>query len=104
MRELAENLYLYFLNPFLQIIFWLVIAYVIMSWLVALGIVSFYNQKPMLRQVYVSLERLVEPLVRPIRRVIPNLGQIDLSVLFLLMTIAFVRGYAAPKLISLIPA
>lgn len=103
MRELVEQLHFYFLNPFLQLIFFLVIAYVIMSWLFALGIVSHYNRYPALRQVYDALHSFVEPITKPFRRVIPNIGRLDLSVLFLLMAIAFIRDYAIPKLISFIP-
>lgn len=104
MRELVEQLNSYFLNPFLQLVFWLVIAYVIISWLVAFGVVSLQSQSPALRQIYETLQRFVEPFARPFRRVLPNLGQLDLSVLFLLMTIAFLRDYAIPKLITFIPA
>ena len=104
MRELVEQLHIYFINPFLQLIFWLVIAYVIMSWLVAFGVVTLHNRSPAIRQIYEALQRFVEPFARPFRRVLPNLGQLDLSVLFLLMTIAFLRDYAIPKLITFIPA
>ncbi len=75
-----------------------------MSWLVAFGVVSQYNRHSALLKAYETLHRLVEPLASPIRRVIPNLGQLDLSVIFLLMAIAFVRDYAVPKLITFIPA
>jgi len=40
---------------------------------------------------------------RPIRRFIPPIGRLDLSVLIILLSIPFLRDYAIPRLISLIP-
>ena len=60
---------------------------VIMSWLVAFGIVNRSN--PYVRQVGQVLERLTEPLLRPIRRFLPDLGGIDISPIILLIGLQF---------------
>ena len=56
---------------------WIVIASAIMSWLVAFGVINVRNQ--FIRVVVDLLYRLTEPLLRPIRRFLPNLGGVDIS-------------------------
>ncbi len=66
-----------------------VIIWVIMSWLVSFKVVNTHN-----RFVYLVsdfLHRLTEPALRPIRRVTPYLGGIDLSPLVLILILYFLR-------------
>ncbi len=68
---------------------WVVIIWVILSWLVSFQIVNTHN-----RFVYVIsdfLHRLTDPALRPIRRVTPNLGGIDLSPFVLILILIFMR-------------
>lgn len=74
----------------LEILKWMVIIQAIMSWLVAFGVINTRN-----RLVYLIgdfLYRLTEPLLRPIRRVLPDLGGIDLSPVVLLLAIVFAQN------------
>jgi YggT family protein len=84
------------MNPFvvliltiLDIYWWVVIAMVIMSWLLAFNVVNIHN--PFVRQVNFVLHRLTEPLLRPIRQFMPDLGGLDLSPVVLFIGIIFVR-------------
>ncbi|NNE22573.1 MAG: YggT family protein [Rhizobiales bacterium] len=70
--------------------FYLVIAMVILSWLVAFNVVNLNNQ--FVRQVQHLLHRVTEPLLGPIRRFMPDLGGIDLSPVVLLIGVMFVRN------------
>jgi YggT family protein len=73
----------------IEIYMWIVIAYVILSWLVAFGVINSHN-----RFVYMVLDalfRLTEPVLRPIRRVLPNLGGIDLSPAVLFLGLLFLQ-------------
>jgi len=86
------------INIVLNIIQWVVIASVVASWLVAFGVVNTRN-----RGVYLvldTLNRLTEPLLRPIRRFVPPFGGLDLSPLILLLLIWFIQSllqeYAYP--------
>ena len=54
-----------------------------MSWLVAFGVVNIRNQ--FIRMVVDMLYRLTEPVLRPIRRMLPNLGGVDISPVVLLL-------------------
>jgi len=62
---------------------WIVIAQVIMSWLVAFGVINTYNR--VVAQIGEVLYRLTEPALRPIRRLLPDLGGIDISPIILLL-------------------
>jgi YggT family protein len=84
------------MNPFiwliitvLDIYFWIIIATVIISWLVAFNVINGAN--PYVRQVVFALRRLTEPLLGPIRRFLPDLGGIDISPIVLLIALSFVR-------------
>ena len=80
---------------------WIVIASAIMSWLVAFGVINVRNQ--FIRVVVDLLYRLTEPLLRPLRRFLPNLGGVDISPVVLLLGLFFIRSllweYVWPALI-----
>ena len=81
------NPILWLVHTVINIYFWIILAMVIMSWLVAFGIVNRSN--PYVRQIGYALERLTEPLLRPIRRFLPDLGGIDISPIILLIGLQF---------------
>lgn len=68
---------------------WLVIASAIISWLVAFNVINTGND--FVRMVGDFLYRVTEPALRPIRRIMPNLGGIDVSPIILLLGIFFVQ-------------
>ena len=73
----------------LQLYTYVIIAAVIASWLVAFGIINAYN--PIARSVLRALHGLTEPLLAPIRRIMPALGGLDLSPLIALILIYFLQ-------------
>lgn len=73
----------------LRVLSWLIIAQAILSWLVAFNVVN--TGSGFVRSVHVALDRLTEPLYRPIRRLMPDFGGIDFSPLVLLLAIMVVR-------------
>ncbi len=101
MRELLFAIFFYFISPILWLLQIVIIIYVVMGWLIVGGVVSQYN--PTTRQILRFCASIVEPLARPLRRILPRLGMFDLSVLVLIMIIGFLQGYGIPKLISLVP-
>ena len=72
---------------------WIVIASAIMSWLVAFGVVNTRNQ--FIGYVVDFLYKVTEPVLRPIRRVLPNLGGVDISPVILLLGLFFLRSLLA---------
>jgi YggT family protein len=85
------------MNPFASIVdivirlyIWVVIGSAIMSWLVAFNVVNTRNR--FVYQVGDVLYRLTEPALRPIRRVVPTVGGLDLSPVVLLLLLFFIRS------------
>lgn len=78
------------LNSVINIYIWVVLGSVILSWLVAFNVVNTHN-----RFVFVVgdvLHKLTEPVLAPIRRLIPNIGGIDLSPLVLILLLMFLQN------------
>ncbi|MGH6800517.1 MAG: YggT family protein [Methylocella sp.] len=88
MRALLDVL-LVVLNLYIYVI----IAAAILSWLVAFNVVNRYNE--VVRSIWNLVTALTEPLLRPIRGMIPNLGGIDISPLILLLLIFFLERVIA---------
>jgi len=78
------------IDTVIDIYTWIVIASAIMSWLVAFGVINVRNQ--FIRVVVDLLYRLTEPLLRPIRRFLPNLGGVDISPIILLLGLYFLES------------
>jgi YggT family protein len=74
----------------LQIYIWLLIASAVLSWLVAFNVVNTRNQ--VVAMVGDFLYRLTEPLLRPIRSMLPNLGGIDVSPVILILLILLLEN------------
>jgi YggT family protein len=73
----------------LDIYSWIIIISAILSWLVAFGVVNIRHQ--FMRVVVDFLYRITEPVLRPIRRFLPNLGGIDISPVVALLLIIFLQ-------------
>ena len=73
----------------LQFYTWLLIAAAVLSWLVAFNVVNARNQ--FVAMVGDFLYRITEPVLRPIRNVLPNLGGIDISPIIVIFIIIFLR-------------
>ncbi len=78
------------IDKIIDIYTWIVIASAIMSWLVAFGVVNVRNR--FISVVVDMLFKLTEPVLRPIRRVLPNLGGVDISPVILLLGLFFIRS------------
>ena len=78
-----------FIAMVISLYIWVVIISAIFSWLIAFDVVNRRN-----RAVYTvadSLYRLTEPALRPIRKVLPDLGGLDISPVILILGLIFIR-------------
>jgi len=82
--------FLNLVSTVISIYVWLLIAQAVLSWLVAFGIVNRYNR--VVATIGDFLWRVTEPLLRPIRRVLPDLGGIDISPVILILLLWFLRN------------
>jgi YggT family protein len=77
--DLALNLYT-----------WVLIASAIFSWLYAFNVINSSNR--FVNSVGLFLFNVTEPVLRPIRRIMPDLGGIDISPIVLMLIIFFLRS------------
>jgi YggT family protein len=73
----------------LEIYIWIVIAAAIFSWLAAFNVVNTRNQ--VVGMIGEFLYRITEPVLRPIRNLLPAMGGIDISPVILFLIIIFLR-------------
>ena len=78
------------IDAILQIYTWIVIIYVIMTWLVQFNVMNMRNQ--FVAMIGNVLHRLTEPVLRPIRKIMPHLGGLDISPVVLLLALFFIRN------------
>ena len=78
-----------FISSLIQLYIYVIIAGAVMSWLIAFNVVNPYN--PLVRSIWQALNVLTEPLLRPIRRMMPDLGGIDISPVILILACWFVQ-------------
>src|SRR3990170_5986687 len=77
------------LQLLLQVLSWIIIIQVILSWLFAFNVIN--PQSGFMRTLVEAMERLTAPLYRPIRKILPDFGGIDFSPLVLLLAIQIIR-------------
>jgi YggT family protein len=68
---------------------WLLIASAILSWLIAFNVVNTRNQ--FVSAVAEFLYRITEPVLAPIRSIMPNLGGLDISPIIVILLIMFIE-------------
>lgn len=73
----------------LDFYWWVIIGSAVLSWLMAFGVVNAYN--PTVRSVWQALTAMTEPVLRPIRRLLPSTGGVDISPIFVLLGLSILR-------------
>ena len=73
----------------LQFFEFIVVAMVIMSWLIGFNVVNIRND--LVRSIWTMLNALTEPVLGPIRRIMPGLGSIDISPIILFLGIELIK-------------
>ncbi len=77
------------IDMILQLLVWIIIIQVILSWLVAFNVIN--TSSNFVRTVVDGLERVTAPLYRPIRAILPDFGGIDFSPIVLILAIQILR-------------
>ena len=73
----------------LQLLVWIIIIQVIVSWLLAFNVINFHSN--FVRTAVDALDRITTPLYRPIRKLMPDFGGIDFSPIVLILAIQIIR-------------
>ena len=80
---------LYVILLVLELYIWLLIAAAVLSWLVAFNVVNARNQ--FVAMLGDFLFRITEPVLRPIRNMMPSLGGIDVSPVVVILIIILIK-------------
>ncbi len=80
----------------LNVIFFIMVVHIIMSWLINFQVLNL--RQPMVAQLWTGLNRLLEPVYRPIRKVLPDTHPLDLAPLVAFIIIISLRDYVLPVL------
>jgi YggT family protein len=86
-----------FISYVLTLYVYILIAAAVMSWLIAFNVINPRNQ--FVAMVAEFLYRITEPVLRPIRERLPNLGGIDISPIVVILIIIFIQSVIFPSLI-----
>jgi YggT family protein len=85
------NPFVWLIETLITIYIWLLIAQAVLSWLLAFGVVNRYNRA--VAVIGDFLYRVTEPALRPIRRVVPSFGGIDISPVILIVGLMFLERF-----------
>ena len=95
MPTLIHFLYV-ILHYFIQAVIWVIIANAIVSWLIAFDVVNMRNR--VVRQIVTFLDAITRPILKPLRRIVPPLGGIDITPLILIVVLSAVDQVLLPAL------
>ena len=74
------------LDVILSLAWWLIIIQAVMSWLISFNVINV--RQPLVYQIWSGLNRITEPVYRPIRNILPNMGGLDLTPIVVLLGIS----------------
>lgn len=81
----------------LDILFWVIIIQVIMSWLIAFNVVNISH--PQARSFVMFIEKITAPIYKPLRKIIPSIGGIDISPIIIIFAISILKSLVAETFI-----
>jgi len=80
----------------LTIAWWIIIIQAVLSWLIAFNVINTYNSA--VRSFLNALDRMTEPLYRPIRKILPDFGGLDFSPMVVLLLIYILSNIVVPQI------
>jgi len=78
------------ISQLIELFIWLLIFQAILTWLITFGIIN--TSSSFVNMVGNFLYRITEPILSPIRRILPDLGGIDISPVILILLLIFIRN------------
>ncbi|UVO50801.1 YggT family protein [Sphingomonas sp. SUN019] len=77
------------LQVLLNVVWWIIIIQFVLSLLISFNVIN--TQSNFVRSLTYGLDRLTDPIYRPLRRVLPNMGGLDLSPMVVLIALAILQ-------------
>ena len=84
------NAFAMLIDQIINLYIWTLLAYIAIGWLIAFKIINPWQ--PVVRMIIDALSRIHEPLLRPVRRVLPDFGALDVSPIVLFLLAQFLRN------------
>jgi YggT family protein len=81
------------LNLILSLVWWVFLIMIIMSWLISFNVINTRNQA--VASIWRALNQVTDPILRPIRRILPPMGGLDLSPIIVFVIIFFLQQLIA---------
>ncbi len=82
----------------LNVVWWIIVVQAILSWLIAFNVINTHND--LVRSIWQALDRMTEPLYRPIRRIMPDFGALDLSPMVVLLVLYILTNVILPNMLT----
>jgi YggT family protein len=84
------------LQVLLNVVWWILIVQFVLSLLITFNVINTSNH--FIRSLYDGLERLTEPLYRPIRRILPPSGGLDFAPMVVLIIVIILSNIILPNI------
>ncbi|MGK2911642.1 MAG: YggT family protein [Sphingobium sp.] len=82
----------------LNVVWWIIIIQAILSWLIAFNVINTYSD--FVRNALYALDRMTQPIYRPLRKILPDLGALDLSPMVVLLAIYILQRVILPAIFT----
>jgi YggT family protein len=93
MTSLIQILYI-----LLNLVWWIIVIQAVMSWLIAFNVINTHND--FVRSIWQALDKMTEPLYRPIRKIMPDFGALDLSPMVVLLLLYILMNVILPNMLA----
>ncbi len=80
----------------LTVVWWIIVVQAVLSWLIAFNVINTHSD--FVRSVWTALQRMTEPLYRPIRRILPDFGALDISPMIVLLILYILMNIVIPRI------
>lgn len=86
------------LSILLTVAWWIIIIQAVMSWLIAFNVINTYND--FVSNIWMALDKMTQPIYRPIRKIMPDFGALDLSPMVALIIILILQSVILPAMLG----
>ncbi|OHB34161.1 MAG: hypothetical protein A2882_11820 [Phenylobacterium sp. RIFCSPHIGHO2_01_FULL_70_10] len=86
----------FIVGALIELLIWAIIINAILSWLVAFDVINLRNR--FVYNVANFLDRVTAPIMRPVQRIIPTLGGVDISPIIVILILMGLQRFLLPAL------
>ncbi|MBC7167880.1 YggT family protein [Phenylobacterium sp.] len=86
----------FIIGALIELLIWAIIINAILSWLVAFDVINLRNR--FVYNVANFLDRVTAPIMRPVQRIIPTLGGVDISPIIVILILMGLQRFLLPAL------